>query len=361
MRRMYAIYPARIIMKITQTKFAELGNQDIYEYTLVNDQGITVSCITYGCILTKIVTPDRNGTYQNVVLGFDNLADYLNHSPYFGAVVGRVAGRIKGAEFELDGVTYPLVQNNNGNHLHGGTVGFDAVMWEARVIETENEIGVEFFYMSPDGEEGYPGNLDMKVTYTLNNYNEFLISYNGVCDQKTLLNITNHTYFNLSGDTERDILDHKLQLKSDQYLELTDELLPTGEFVNVDGTVFDFREGRTIKDGAISDHPQNLLAGRGYDHPFFLNTNHDEEIILWDKKSGRKLTIETDECGVVLYTGNHLEGNFSVRGTKSRNYLGLCLETQGLPDSIHHPHFPSCVLDKNEEYRSVTKYIFATL
>ncbi|MFX3624774.1 MAG: aldose epimerase family protein [Ectobacillus sp.] len=345
-------------MKVTEKKFTQLDSQTIYEYTFVNDNGIEISCINYGCIITKIVTPDRNGEFQNIVLGFDSLEEYQKYSPYFGAVVGRVAGRIKDAEFELDGVTYNLAKNNNGNHLHGGIKGFSDVVWEAAPIQNEDEVGVEFSYMSLDGEEGYPGNLAVRVKYTLNNRNEFSIAYYGKSDKKTLVNLTNHTYFNLSGDAARDILDHALTLKSNQYLELTEALLPTGEILDVANTPFDFREGRKIKDGAVSEHPQNILAGKGYDHPFLLNENCSGEIVLQDEESGRKLTIETDQNAVVLYTGNQLGDHFSIRGTQSQKYLGLCLETQGLPDSIHHPHFPSCVLDKDEEYQSVTKYTF---
>jgi aldose 1-epimerase len=345
-------------VKVSQRKFGEVNGETITAFTMVNDSGMELEAINYGCIVTKLLVPDRKGFLENVVLGFDTIEEYVEHSPYFGAVVGRFAGRIKGAEFRLDGVSYSLAKNNGGNHLHGGLKGFDKVLWKTNVKENHDSISLEFSYLSKDGEEGFPGNLMMKVTYTLTNENEFVISYEGVSDQKTLLNVTNHTYFNLSGDLKRDILDHVLTLKSDRFVELDSELIPTGEILPVEQTPFDFKDGRPIKGGMVAEHPQNILAGKGYDHPFLLSENLNEEITLLDEESGRMITIETNQPAVVLYTGNQMSEEFSIRGVQSRRYLGLCLETQGLPDSIHHPHFPSSVLEKNEVYRSTTKYRF---
>jgi aldose 1-epimerase len=341
-------------MEVKQEKFGEKDGQTVHSFTLKNDNGMKVSCINYGCIITKMLVPDQNGKLENIVLGFDSIEEYDQYSPYFGAVVGRVAGRIKKGQFELDGKGYMLAQNENQNHLHGGPKGFSTVLWNSSVIENDKEAGVRFSYRSPDGEEGYPGNLEMNVTYILNNDNELVITYNGVSDQTTLLNVTNHSYFNLSGDLKRDILDHTLTMKSDQFIELNNELLPTGNLIDVENTVFDFREGRKIHDGAQSSHPQNILAGQGYDHPFLLSANHQQEITLVDEESGRKLVIETDEPSVVLYTGNQLEDHFQIRGVQSRKHLGLCLETQGPPDSIHHPHFKSAILEKGKKYNSRT-------
>ncbi|MBD1382882.1 aldose epimerase family protein [Metabacillus arenae] len=348
-------------MDITKEIFGETDQQSVYAFTMKNDHGMEITCLNYGCIITKILAPDSEGRLENVVLGFDSLEEYRNHSPYFGAVVGRVAGRIKGGSFIIEGRNYVLPKNENGNHLHGGFKGFNNVIWEAKVLEKENEGSVQFTYLSPDGEEGYPGNVQISVTYTLTNTNELVISYKGKSDQKTLLNLTNHTYFNLSGNLRRKITDHSLKIKSDSILELNEQLLPTGEIKSVEGTPFNFQHARIVRDGIESDHPQILLAGNGYDHPFLLNTNHDKEIVLWDEESGRSLTIETDEPGVVLYTGNQLDGHFKIRGVLSNPHLGLCLETQGLPDAIHHPHFPSIILDKDEQYSSVTTYQFGTL
>jgi aldose 1-epimerase len=345
-------------MKILQKHFGELNEQTITAYTLVNDNGMEVMSLNYGCIITKIMTPDRHGKVENVVLGFDAIDDYLEHSFYFGAVVGRFAGRIRNAKFNLNNKTYRLVKNDNNNHLHGGLHGFDKVMWKTEIIEYKDSVSLDFTYLSKDGEEGYPGNLTMKVRYTLNNNNELIISYTGESDQSTPVNVTNHSYFNLSGNLKRDILNHQLNLKSRQFVELDKEHIPTGQFLAVENTPFNFQFGRKIMDGVSSDHTQNILAGNGYNHPFLLSDNKNQEIVLGDEESGRVLTIETDQPAVVLYTGTYLTDDFSIRGVQSRKYLGLCLESQGLPDAINHPHFPSAALEKGEVFRSETKYRF---
>lgn len=345
-------------MKVYQEKFGEINGRTITAYTMINTLGMEVTCLDYGCIITKIIVPDKDGRLENVVLGFDSIEEYLKHSPYFGAVIGRVAGRIKSAEFELNNQVYQLAINNNSNHLHGGLKGFDKVIWNTEITKNDEVISFEFTYHSPDGEESYPGNVDMKVTYSLNNKNELTMSFEGKSDQRTLLNVTNHSYFNLSGELKRDILNHKLKLKSEHFIELDDELIPTGKILNVHKTPFDFIEGRKIIDGVNSSHPQNILAGNGYDHPFLLEENESEQIILSDEENGRVVMIETNQPGVVLYTGTQLLDNYSIRGIQSRKYLGLCLETQGLPDAIHNDHFPSCILEKDEEYRAVTKLAF---
>ncbi|MFP7446487.1 aldose epimerase family protein [Bacillus sp. MMSF_3328] len=345
-------------MKAVREKFAELDGRTVSIFTLVNRQGMEVSCLDYGCIITKILVPDRDGRMENVVLGFDTLEEYQQHSPYFGAVCGRHAGRIAGGEFELNGKTYKLAKNNGGNNLHGGVEGFDKKLWDAEMSERPGSASVIFRYVSRDGEEGYPGNLEMQVTYTLNDRNELEISYEGISDQDTVVNLTNHSYFNLSGDLKRDILDHELILKSERFAELDEALLPTGELLSVNDTVFDFTEGRKVSEGKNSDDTQNIFAGSGYDHPFLLTENKNEEISLYDAESGRLLVVETDQPAVVVYTGNQLEENFSIRGIPSRNHLGMCLETQGLPDAVHHTNFPSSVLRKGERYQTSTKYTF---
>lgn len=348
-------------MKVIQEKWAEIDQHPIIAFTMVNDHGVEVTCINYGCIITKIITPDKDGNCENIVLGFDQFAPYITNAPYFGAVIGRVAGRIQHASFELDGKTYTLYKNENSNHLHGGIKGFHRVIWNAVAVEKEGEIGVQFSYTSPNGEEGYPGNVHVQVVYTLNNKNELTISYHATSDQDTPLNLTNHTYFNLSGNLKRDILHHRLKIKSDQFLELDKEFIPTGVLLDVDNTPFDLREGKIIKEGITANHPQIELVGQGYDHPFLLSTHHDEEIVLSDLESGRTLTVETDEVGVVVYTGNQLQDGMDIYGVPSRKYLGICLETQGLPNAIHHPHFPSWVLRAGETYSSVTKYKFGVM
>jgi aldose 1-epimerase len=348
-------------MIINKRSFGEINGDDVYEYTLKNDKGVEITCLNYGCAITKIVTPDRNGNCENIVLGFKDPSKYKENSPYFGVIVGRVAGRIKDAQFELEDQTYTLVKNNGNNHLHGGLKGFSNVVWAGKIIDTEQKAVVQFAYISRDGEQGYPGTLQMQVTYTLNNDNEFIIHYQGQSDNSTLLNPTNHTYFNLSGNLKRDILQHILKINSNHFLEVDEQLLPTGNLLDVGETVFDFRNGRQIIDGISSEHLQNKLVGQGYDHPFILNRNNKGEISLWEEESGRKLVVETDAVGVVLYTGNQLPDNLDIYGVTSRKYLGLCLETQGLPDAIHHTHFPSCILKKDQVFSTWTKYTFSVI
>ncbi|MEH7093746.1 aldose epimerase family protein [Neobacillus vireti] len=347
-------------MKMSEQLFGSYAGADVVEYTLSNDSGMTVACLNYGCVITKILVPDRNGNVENVVLGFDNFEDYPKWSPFFGAVCGRVAGRIKGASFELDGKEYALEQNDGPNHLHGGVKGFDSVIWRTEKIDADDAVGLSFFYTSPDGEEGYPGNLETKVTYLLTNDNELKVSYEARTDKKTLVNLTNHSYFNLSGNNKRDCSEHVLQLDSDRFLELAPDLMPTGEMPVSVNTPFDFTRGRKLKDGFESSYPQNVLVGQGYDHPLLFSTEGKNQIVLSEEESGRVLEITTDQPCVVLYTSNMLDGEFEISGVKARNYLGVCLETQGLPDAIHHPNFPSVTLNPEDVYRAATTYRFFT-
>jgi len=347
-------------MKMSEQLFGRYDEAEVTEYTLSNDSGMSVSCLNYGCVITKILVPDQNGNVENVVLGFDNFEDYPKYSPYFGAVCGRVAGRIKGASFELDGKEYVLAQNDGPNHLHGGVKGFDSVIWETEKVEEENAIGLKFFYRSPDGEEGYPGNLETTVTYLLTNDNELKVTYEARTDKKTLVNLTNHSYFNLSGNIKRDCSEHVLQLDSDRFLELATDLMPTGEMPASVNTPFDFIAGRKLKDGIESSNPQNVLVGKGYDHPLVFSKEGENRIVLSEEESGRVLEITTDQPCVVLYTSNMLDGEFEISSVKARNHLGVCLETQGLPDAIHHPHFPSVTLNPEDVYRAWTTYRFLT-
>ncbi len=345
-------------MKVLKEIFGELHGETVYSFSLENSSGMKVSCINLGCIITDIIAPDKMGNLENVVLGFNDLESYIKDSPYFGAICGRVAGRISNSAFELDGRIYTLPKNDNMNHLHGGPDAFDKKIWDAEEIELDGEVGVVFSFVSSDGENGYPGNLSVQITYKLNEQNELTIGYSATTDKKTLINLTNHTYFNLSGNLKDDILSHKLQVKSNKILELNDHVVPTGEFLDVTGTPFDFREGKKIEEAVSSNHEQIKLVGQGVDHPFLLDEHHNEEIALFDEKSGRKLIVETDQQSVVIYTSNMMEENFNIRGTKARKYLGICLETQGLPDSINHPQFTPCILDAGDEYKTSTTYKF---
>lgn len=338
-------------MEFTETIFGTLNGKKVKAYTLKSAGGAELTCIEYGCTITKINVPDQNGNMENIVLGFDTLEEYIDHSPYFGCVVGRSAGRIKNAAFEIEGVTYNFAKNDGENNLHGGPGGFHQVIWDSAVEKTENEVKITFSYMSPDGEEGFPGNLDVNITYSFNDQNELLITYKAESDQKTIVNLTNHSYFNLSGNLKRTVLDHVLTMPSDRFLELDDALLPTGREIPVDGTVFDFRKGRSVSEGIESGDPQTIIVGGGFDHPFLLNPNG--KIDLVDHVSGRKLEIETEEPAVVFYSGNMLPDDFSIRGVRSQKHLGLCLETQKPPGMMD-----ALFLEKGQVYLSKTKYRF---
>ncbi|MCM3029378.1 aldose epimerase family protein [Niallia taxi] len=348
-------------MNITVEAYGKIGDKAVDQYKLTNDNGMDVTCINYGCIITSIVTPDKNGSFENIVLGYDSLQEYEQDSYFLGAVVGRIAGRIKGAGFELDGKQYTLAKNDGANHLHGGVKGYNRVVWQAEPIEEDGAVGVKFTHTSPDGDEGYPGELRLTVSYLLNNDNELSITYAGTADQKTIVNLTNHSYFNLSGNLKRDVLNHKLTIAADRFLELDGELIPTGILANVEDTVFDFREGRLIASGAESRDEQISLAGGGYDHPFLLNKEKTDEILLTEEESGRTLTISTDEAGVVLYTGNQIDESSRFFEVPAKRYHGLCLETQGLPDAINQPEFPTWVMEADEEFKRKTTYTFGTL
>ncbi|NRD77787.1 galactose mutarotase [Bacillus sp. BRMEA1] len=345
-------------MEITKRLFGQIDGGTVNEYTLTNDLGMRVSCLDYGCVITKILAPDRSGTMENVVLGFERLEDYLEWSPYFGTVVGRVAGRIKGARFELDGQEYVLDANEGANHIHGGKKGFDKVVWQAEPLEDEKSVGIKFFYYSSDGEEGYPGNLETTVIYRLTNENELIVTFEAETDKKTLVNLTNHSYFNLNGNLKRDCSGHELQLDNNGFLELASDLIPTGKILGAADTPFDFRSGRKLSDGIQSSDPQNILVGYGYDHPLIFSKQGENKIRLCDDESGRVLEMTTNQPCVVLYSGNQLAGPFSISGVPARKYLGVCLETQGLPDAIHHPEFPSVILNPGELYRHATTYRF---
>ena len=345
-------------MFISKELFGRINGQQVYEYTFKNSNGIEMSCLNYGCAITRIIAPDRRGKPENIVLGFRDLASYQANSICAGVAIGRVAGRIKNAQFELEGKNYTLAANSGKHHLHGGQQGFHHVVWDAAVVEKPEESIIQFSYTSGDGEEGYPGTLIVIITYTLNNKNELVISYQGQSDQTTLFNPTNHSYFNLSGNLKQDISEHILKINSSGFWELGADMLPTGKLIDVKNTVFDFRTGRKIIEGLNSKHVQNKIAGQGYDHPYVLNSNYNEEIVLYDEKSGRSMVVETDAVGVVLYTGNQIPGDLNIGGAKSRPYLGLCLETQRPPDAIHHTDFPSCILNKNQAFSTATKFTF---
>jgi aldose 1-epimerase len=347
---------------ITQQPYGTTANgQAVAEYTLTNTHGMEVRIITFGGIITSIRVPDRAGTMDNVALGFDNLADYETRNPYFGCITGRCANRIAGGRFWLDGVEYTLATKSGPNHLHGGLVGFDKRVWAA----TAGDDSLTLRYLSPDGEEGYPGNLDVTVTYTLTDENGLRIDYHAVTDKPTLVNLTNHSYVNLAGNGMGDIHNHVLMINADHYTPTDPTAIPTGEIIPIEGP-FDFRSPRVIGPGQRSAHPQ-IVIGRGYDHNFVLNRPDPDDgslvlaARLTDPGSGRVLEVLTTEPGLQFYAGNFLDATLvGSAGTLYRQSDGLALETQHFPDAVHHPHFPSVVLRPGEIYHSTTVFSFST-
>ncbi|HEX9692815.1 MAG TPA: aldose epimerase family protein [Gemmatimonadales bacterium] len=332
-------------------------------YTLTNANGVEVRAITYGAIIVSLRVPDRDGTMGDVVLGFDDLVGYLHDPPYFGAIVGRYANRIARGRFALDGTTYELATNNGPNHLHGGLRGFDKVVWSAEPFGSDRDVGVTFSYRSPDGEEGYPGTLEVRVTYTLSANDELIVDYAATTDRPTPINLSQHSYFNLAGDVRRDVLDHVLTIDADRYTPVDRTLIPTGELADVRGTPFDFTTPTAIGARIDADDEQ-LRFGGGYDHNFVLSRATEGLAFaarVSEPTSGRVLRISTTEPGLQFYSGNFLDG--SITGKRGRVYgprFGFCLETQHFPDSPNQPAFPSTILRPGEEYRSRTVFAFST-
>lgn len=326
-------------------------------YTLTNRRGMTVKITNYGGIVTSILVPDKEGNVADVVLGFNTLEEYLKGHPYFGALIGRYANRIAGASFTVEGKEYKLAANNGGNHLHGGLVGFDKRVWPAEEIRQDNEVGVKLSYFSKDMEEGYPGNLQVTVAYTLTDSNELKITYEAEVDKPCPVNLTHHGYFNLKGEGSGDILDHLLTIEAGRFTPVDDELIPTGEIKSVKGTPMDFTSPTAI--GARIE----AVKG-GYDHNYVLNNRdgaRQPAASAHEPTSGRLLEVFTSEPGLQFYSGNFLDG--TLRGKSARPYNkhhGFCLETQHFPDSPHHPNFPSVILKPGETYRSETIYKFSS-
>lgn len=328
------------------------------EFTLINDQGMSVSALDYGGIITKILAPDRNGNMENIVLRYKNYADYETNPNYFGALIGRVAGRIQYASFELNGKKYTLEKNDSDNHLHGGSTGFHQVIWNAEPFQTNDTAGLKLAHKSSDGEGRYPGNAAIEVTYTLNNDNQFIIDYSAVSDKTTPLTLTNHSYFNLSGNFKSTVHQHHVTMDSREFVELDEELIPTGRLIDVSGTSFDFRNGRLLEDGFKDNFKQNKIAGGGYDHNFIFDKMQEKDVIVYEKQSGRVLAINTDQPGMVMYTSNGLEEGLELAEGSSGKHLGVCFETQASPASLHHEGFPSVILKADEAYNKRTIFSF---
>lgn len=329
--------------------------------TFTNANGVEIKAITYGGIITSLKVPDRSGTLGDVVLGFDTLGGYLKEPPYFGAIIGRYGNRIGKAQFTLDGKTYKLAANNGPNHLHGGVKGFDKVVWQAEPLKTPEGVGVAFTRTSPDGEEGYPGNLKMRVTYILTDTNELVVDYHATTDKATPVNMTQHSYFNLASDGSGDILGHELMINADRYTPVGDTLIPTGQLAPVQGTPFDFRKPTTIGARINQDNPQ-LKNGKGYDHNWVLNrTGAGLQLAarVVEPKTGRTLEIKTTEPGIQFYSGNFLDGTITGKaGHVYKHRTGFCLETQHYPDSPNQPSFPTTILKPGQEYSTKTVFTF---
>ncbi|MEK4149574.1 aldose epimerase family protein [Robertmurraya sp. FSL W8-0741] len=329
------------------------------EYTLANDRGMSIHVLDFGGIITKIFVPDKLGNRENIVLSYRDYHDYEMNPHYLGAIIGRVAGRIQNASFELENKTYQLTSNNGKNHLHGGPDGFHRVLWKTTPFQTKDTVGVKFTHKSLDGEGGYPGNVEIVVTYTLTNDNEFILDYEASSDQTTPLTLTNHSYFNLSGDLKRSIEEHRVMIFSSKFVELDMDLISTGKLIDVEGTPFDFRNGGlTLKTGFHSSFEQNVKVGNGYDHYFLFDEQEDVKALLEDSISGRIMTVKTNQPGMVMYTSNSMDKGWNLRECLSQKYLGVCFETQGSPASLHQQGFPSIILKAGERYAKQTVFSF---
>lgn len=348
------------IMKLSEKIVAQFEGQDVTEYILTNSHGMEAKLINYGAIITSLKVADRDGKLENIVLGFDEAEKYWtepykSNCCYLGAIVGRYGNRIAKGEFSLEGKDYSLAINNGPNHLHGGIKGFDKVVWKGKGFETENSSGVEFSYFSIDGEEGYPGNFNIKVKYTLTDFGELKIEYDGSVDQACPVNITHHGYFNLSGEARRDVLDHQMRIIAEDYTVVDETLIPTGELRSVRGTPMDFNKAHTIGE-RISQ------VDGGYDHNYVLSegvTPLKKVIQVIEPLSGRVMVVLTTEPGVQFYSGNFLDGTLKgSNGKRFKKHWGFCLETQHFPDTPNQEEFPDVVLQPGEKYSHHTIYRF---
>ena len=335
--------------------WGETDGKNVSLYTLTNKNGVQVKITNYGGIVTSWITPNKNGAKSDIVLGFDSLQGYLSKPPYFGAIIGRYGNRIGKAQFNLDGKTYKLAANNGVNSLHGGEKGFDKVVWDATPSSDNTSLALN--YLSKDGEEGFPGNLKVTVTYTLTDDDELLIQYDAETDKATPVNLTNHSYFNLTGDVNNTILNHTVWIDADKFTPVDNTLIPTGELKPVKGTPFDFTTPHRIGE-RIESVPG--AAPGGYDHNFVLNNQGNSlKLVAYvtDSASGRKLEVFTTEPGLQFYTGNFLNGAITSRDGKAINKnSAFCMETQHYPDSPNKPDFPSVILKPGDKYHTETKY-----
>src|SRR5216684_227745 len=347
---------------VTKESFGTAGGQGVDLFTLTNAHGLEAKITNYGGIVVALRVPDRTGAFDDVVLGFDNLAAYQKSTPYFGALIGRYGNRIGKGRFTLNGVEYKLAINNGENSLHGGVKGFDKVVWNAKSRKTMNGPALELTYLSRDGEEGYPGNLSVEVIYTLTNHDELKIDYFATTDKDTVVNLTHHSYFNLAGQGNGDILNHRLFVNAARFTPTDAGSIPTGELRSVRGTPFDFTRATTIGARINQDYEQ-LRLGKGYDHNFVLNGKIGtlrRVARVSESTSGRAMEVWTTEPGMQLYSGNFLDGTLTGKdGKVYQQRYGFCLETQHYPDSPNKPKFPTTVLRKGDRYHTITIYKFS--
>lgn len=348
-------------LNIQIAEWGKIGSEAINLYTITNKNGVKVNIANFGAAVQSLLVPDKDRNYADVVLGYDSLQGYEHDDFYIGTVVGRYANRIAGGNVEIDGKKYQITTKEGGFHHHGGKVGFNKKIWEARFFADSDSVGVQLTYLSVDGEEGFPGNLITTVTYTLNNANQFMVEYKAVTDKTTILNLTQHTYFNLAGHNSGSILGHELMLPYQYYLPVNAMQVPKGDAENVKGTPFDFTHFKTIgRDINVAN--KQLELSKGYDHSWVVKSERSNELVLaakvFEPESGRKLNVYTTEPAIHLYTGNFLDGS-PGKGNSPYNFReGFCLETQNYPDSPNHPDFPSSVLNPGDTFRSKTVFEF---
>ena len=350
-------------MQITKKPFGQVNDQPVDIYNLKNDNDMEISITNYGCTITTISVPDSDGDMADVALGFDTLAEYVEHTSYLGCIAGRFANRVGQARFTLDDKEFALAKNDGDHHLHGGTTGFNQLIWNAREFHQDNAVGLVLSLVSPDGDEGYPGTLNVELTYTLTNDNAISMDYSATTDKPTIINLTNHSYFNLAGEGSGTILDHQVMINANSITRVDATLMPTGEIMDVTDTPMDFRQLTTIGDRITNDYHQ-LEFGGGYDHNYIsLNTAGELDLIatLLDPRSGRSMDVLTTQPAVQLYAGNFLDGTMIGKSGKPYNRRdGVCLETQHYPDSPNKPTFPSTVLRPGQTYHQTTIYRFTT-
>ena len=336
---------------------------NVDQYILKNRNGMEISAINYGGIITSWKAKDRDGNYKDIVLGFNNLSEYESESPYFGAIIGRYGNRIAKGKFTLNDENYNLAVNNDENHLHGGIKGFDKVVWDTREVVDDSTASLVLSYVSDDMEEGYPGNLKVKVTYTLDNNDKLSVKYEAVTDKTTIINLTQHSYFNLSADFNKNILDHDILINADSFLPVDSTLIPTGEIRNVGDTPFDFRRPKNVGD-EINNSNKQLMIGNGYDHCWVLN-NQDKGLRFvasaYDSSTGRLLEVFSDQPGIQFYSGNFLDGSLKSKIGGTYDFRsGFCLETQHYPNSPNEMSFPSVTLNPGEKYETETIFKFSS-